>query len=62
MKAITSGIWTGQGVKGFLVGELDLRSSNPHAVHGVWQSKLTDAIELKEEIDECLSHFPGGME
>ncbi|BFZ15318.1 hypothetical protein BsWGS_18357 [Bradybaena similaris] len=60
VQAITSGKWSGQGIKGFLVGDLDFEHSEPHLILGVWQSKLTDTNELKEEIDECLSHFAGG--
>uniref|UniRef100_A0A0B6ZGC2 Ufm1-specific protease 2 n=1 Tax=Arion vulgaris TaxID=1028688 RepID=A0A0B6ZGC2_9EUPU len=60
LKSISSSKWSGQGVKGFLVGDLDVGSLYPHVVRGAWQRELTDTSELKEEIDECLGHFPGG--
>ncbi|RUS89191.1 hypothetical protein EGW08_003070 [Elysia chlorotica] len=60
LKTITEGQWSGTGLKGFLVG--DVVGKLPRAVTAAWQSNLIDTNELREDVDQCLAHFPGGQQ
>ncbi|CAL1539360.1 unnamed protein product [Lymnaea stagnalis] len=60
IQRITASTWNGKSVEGFLIGELDVNSTEAYSVSGVWRSKLIDNNELKEDTESCLSHFSGG--
>ncbi|GFO17884.1 ufm1-specific protease 2-like protein [Plakobranchus ocellatus] len=60
LQTICQGEWKGVGLKGFLIG--DVSGSSPRSVTAVWQSNIIDVNELKEDVDQCLAHFPGGWQ
>uniref|UniRef100_A0A2C9JNQ9 Ufm1-specific protease 2 n=1 Tax=Biomphalaria glabrata TaxID=6526 RepID=A0A2C9JNQ9_BIOGL len=59
-RTITNGQWSGTGVQGYVVGDVDKNPSESFSISCVWQSKIIESSDLKEDVESCLSHFPGG--
>ncbi|KAH9507828.1 Ufm1-specific protease 2 [Bulinus truncatus] len=59
-QTIKSGRWSGTGVKGYIIGDIDVNPVESFSISCVWQSRIIDNNDLNKDFDFCLSHFPGG--